>query len=106
MKTMLILGCWGRTEEGFCTCNGVSNQILEVSIQSEQMRKVSNYLDTVLNLYDRPLYNNIHTALFNIQDKFSEKTRPIFRESVFRRMEDFCLMHAKCGAYLRLELVE
>ena len=106
MKTMLVLGCWGRTEEDFCTCNGVSNQILEVSIQSEQIRKVSNYLDSILNLYNRPLYNNIHTALFNIQDKFSEKTRPIFKESVFRRMEDFCLVHAKCGIYLRLELIE
>lgn len=103
---MLVLGCWGRSEEDFCTCNGVSNQILDLSIKSEQIRRVSDYLDDVLKLYDKPLYNNIHTVLFNIQDKFSEKTRPIFKESVFRYMEDFCLMHAKCGLYLRLELIE
>lgn len=106
MRTVLVLGCWGRTEEGFCTCNGVSNQILDVSVKTEQIRKVTDYLDNTLHLYDKPLYNNVHTVLFNIQDKFGEKTKPIFKESLFRIMENFCLMHARCGLYLRLELVE
>ena len=105
MRTVLILGCWGRTDEGFCTCNGVSNHILDVGVKSEQIKRVSDYLDA-LYLYDKPLYNNIHTILFNIQDRFSEKTRPIFKESIFRKIEEFCIMHARCGLYLRLELVE
>jgi hypothetical protein len=30
----------------------------------------------------------------------------VFGETVFRWMEEFCLMHAKCGLFLRLELVD
>jgi len=105
MKTVLILGCWGRTEDGICTCNSVSNQILDVSIKTDQMKKVTDYLD-MLKLYDKPLYNNIHTVLFNIQDRFSEINKAVFNDKCFRRMEEFCIMHAKCGLYLKLELKE
>ena len=104
MKVNLILGCWGRNNEGFSICNGVINSILDITLNSERNVAISEYLDSNYHLFDRPLYNNIHSAIFNIQDKFSIKTKPVFSNTVFKWMEEFCLMHSKCGLYLRLNL--
>lgn len=106
MKIMLALGCWGREDEGFCSCSGVKNYILDLSKHSERNKAIANYLDSNFRMFDKPLYNNVHTAIWNVQDKFSEKGKPVFTESMFKRMEEFCLKHAKCGLYLRLELIE
>jgi len=106
MKVTLMLGCWGRTDKGFSICNGVSNAILDLTLNSDRNVAISEYLDSNYGLFDRPLYNGVHSAIFNIQDKFSLKGKPVFGETVFRWMEEFCLMHAKCGLFLRLELVD
>lgn len=106
MKITLVLGCWGRTIEGFSTCAGVSNAILDLTLNSGRNAAISEYLDSNYGLFDRPLYNGVHSAIFNIQEKFSERGKPVFSERVFRWMEEFCIMHSKCGLYLRLELVE
>lgn len=106
MKILLILGCWGRKEGAFTICEGVSNQILDLTAQSERNVDISNYLDSNFQLFDRPLYNNVHTAIWNVQEKFSIRGKPVFEERVFLGMEEFCILHAKCGLYLRLELIE
>jgi len=106
MKIMLVLGCWGREEEGFCSCSGVKNCIRDLTKQTEKNKAIADYLDSNFRMFDKPLYNNVHTALWNVQDKFSEKGKPIFKESVFKRMEEFCKIHVKCGTFLRLELIE
>jgi hypothetical protein len=106
MKITLVLGCWGRTHEGFSICNGVSNAILDLSLNSERNVAISEYLDSHYGLFDRPLYNSVHSAIFNIQDKFGLKGKPVFKDVVFRWMEEFCIMHAKCGLFLRLELAD
>lgn len=104
MRVILVLGCWGRTNEGFSICNGVSNAVLDLTLNSERNVAISEYLDSHHGLFDRPLYNGVHSAVFNIQEKFSLKGKPVFSTTVFRWMEEFCVMHAKCGLYLRLEL--
>ena len=106
MKIILVLGCWGRTEDGFTTCSGISNQILDLTRETPRNADISNYLDSHFKLFDRPIYSNIHTAIWNIQEKFSIRGKPVFEEKTFRRMEEFCVMHAKCGLFLRLELIE
>ena len=106
MNIILEIGCWGRTEENFCTCSGVSNEILDLSKNTGRNVEIIDYLDKTYKLFDRPLYNNVHTAVWNIQEKFSEKINPVFKEALFKRIENFCLLHAKCGLYLRLKLEE
>ena len=104
MKIILILGCWGREYGGFKICGGVQNELLDLAKSSERNQKISEYLDSHFKLFDKPLYNNIHTAIWNIQDKFSVKGNPVFQDIVFRSMEEFCIVHSKCGLFLRLEL--
>ena len=104
MKIKLVLGCWGREKEGFVSCPGVSNDILDLTNNSSRNVDIKNYLDSNFKLFDRPLYNNVHTAMWNVQDKFSEKGNPVIPEIKFKYIEEFCIDHAKCGLFLRLEL--
>lgn len=106
MRVFLVLGCWGREYDGFKICGGVSNSILDITKNSERNVAIAQYLDSHFKLFDKPLYNNVHTAIWNIQDKFSTKGKPVFQDIVFRSMEEFCVVHSKCGLFLRLELEE
>lgn len=106
MKLYLLLGCWGREEENFISCSGISNKILDLTKQSKRNLSIIDYLDSIYKLLDKPLYTNVHTAIFNIQDKFSVKGSPVFGKMEFHRIEGFCQMHNKCGLYLRLKLEE
>ena len=106
MRLFLILGCWGRKEEDFMSCSGISNKILELTKQNERNRAIIDFLDENYRLFDKPLYNNVHTALFGIQDKFSLTGNSVFSKVEFHRIETFCQMHVKCGLYLKLGLEE
>jgi hypothetical protein len=104
MKIILVLGCWGRENYEVISCPGVSNEILDLTKSNDKNLSIQNYLDTHFKLFDRPLYNNVHTAVWNIQEKFSERGKPVIPELKFKFIEEFCIDHAKCGLYLRLEL--
>lgn len=106
MKIILVLGCWGREKYNFVSCPGVKNDILDLTKNTNRNIKVKDYLDTNFKLFDRPLYNNIHTAVYNIQDKFSEVCNPLINNDKFKYIEEFCIDHRKCGLFLRLELRE
>jgi len=106
MKVILMLGCWGREDFGLKKCSGVENEILDITKNSERNVEMAQYLDSHYKLFDKPLYSNIHTAIFNLQDKFSIKGKPVFEEKFFKMIEEFCIMHRKCGLYLRLDLIE
>lgn len=104
MKITLNLGCRGRKYDNFTMCNGIINEILDITPQTQKNVELSDYLDKVYQLFDKPLNNNIHTALYNIQEKFSEKGKPIFNSERYKKLEEFCVLHAKCGLFLRLRL--
>lgn len=106
MKIALILGCWGREKDDFVSCSGIANEILDLTDNSKRNVKIKDYLDSHFKLFDRPLYNNVHTAVWNVQERFSEKGDPVIPEIKFRYIEEFCIEHAKCGLFLRLELKE
>jgi len=106
MKLHLVLGCWGREHEGFTVCHGAQNKVLDLTAQTERNTAIADHLDSHCYLYDRPLYRNVHTALYTLQGKFSENGKPIFNKTLFKLIEHFCLMHAKCGTFLRLEMKE
>lgn len=104
MKVILILGCWGRAEDGITACCGIENEVLDITSDSKMNVAITEYLDTNFNIFDRPIYNNIHTAVWNIQERFSDKKGAVFPKRMFERMEEFCSMHVKCGLFLRLEI--
>jgi len=106
MKIALILGCWGRDKEGFISCPGITNEILDLTKNSSRNVKIKDYLDSHFRIFDRPLYNNVHTAVYNVQEKFSEKGDPVISQIKFRYIEEFCANHNRCGLFLRLELKE
>lgn len=67
---------------------------------------VADHLDSVYHLFDRPLYSNVHTALYSLQERLARDGRTVFPGEQYRRLETFCVMHAKCGLFLRLRLEE
>ncbi len=102
-RVYLILGCFGRNDNGFVTCNSIENKILEVSPSLERIDEFLAYID-FLQLPARPLsdYNAIRRALFKIQDKFYQNIKPIWSERYFRLIENFTLIHKSCGIYLKI----
>lgn len=106
MKILLVLGCWGREQDGFVMCGGIINRIYDLTKGSERNVSIADYLDTNFKIFDKPIYNNVHTVLWNIQDKFSVKGDSVFKEKTFKQLEEFCILHRKCGLYLRLDLIE
>jgi hypothetical protein len=106
MRVCIVLGCWGREDNNFISCSSVKNCILDITKNTTRNIDIADYLDKNFSLFDKPLYTNVHTVLWNLQEKFSELGNPVFQEKYFRQMEDFCITHKKCGVYLKLELKE
>lgn len=106
MRVYLVLGCWGREEKEIVMCTGIENQILDISLKSERNLKIVDHLDNVYGMIDRPLYNNVHTAIFSIENAFGETGNLVFQKEKFEVIEDFCILHKKCGIYLRLDMKE
>ena len=104
MKIILVIGCWGREKHNFVSCPGVKNEILDLTKNTDRNIKIKDYLDSNFKLFDRPLYSNIHTAIWNVQEKFGEIGNPVIDKEKFKYIEEFCIDHRKCGLYLRLEL--
>jgi hypothetical protein len=104
MLLKLILGCWGRENIGLIMCPSVENQILDLTKKTEQNILISDYLDNVYHLFDKPLKSNVHTAIYNIQQKFSTLSNDVFQKKYFLYLEEFCYVHTKCGLYLKLKL--
>jgi len=100
------MGCWGLRTSGVTLCSSCENEILDLSADTERNIAIAEYLDSHYGLFDRPLYNNVHTAVFNIQEKFSKKGSPVFTKDTFAALERFCVMHVRCGLFLRLRIKE
>ena len=84
----------------------MENSILDITKNNKRNIAIADYLDSHFRLFDKPLYNNVHTVVWNIQEKFSEKGKAVFKKDFFSRLEEFCILHTKCGTFLRLELIE
>lgn len=87
-------------------CGGLVNEILDLTAPSERNTAMADFLDKRYGLFDRPLYANVHTALFSLKNEFEETGRGVFAKGVFELAEQFCVAHAKCGLFLRLEMKE
>ena len=90
MRLLLVLGCWGRTNDGLIVCGGVANDVLDITAPSDRNVSIADYLDTNFHMLKKPLYGNAHNVIYNIQEKFGEVGAPVFPEAYYRRLEEFC----------------
>lgn len=104
MKAYLILGCWGRTQSDIKICSGLENEILDITKPSKINLAIIEYLDNVYNILKHPIYKNVHTAIFNIKNNFEEINNPIFDKKKIEAIEEFCVIHRKCGPFLKVRI--
>lgn len=102
----LVLGCYGRTENGFVLCPSVQNRILKLDDSLVNIDGVLDYLD-VVKLFDRPMLdqNAIRHLVYNLQDKFDQKFKRLWTDHEYHLIERFMHMHKPCGMYAQLILV-
>lgn len=102
----LVLGCYGRTENGFVLCPGTQNRILQINDSLVNVDGVLDYLDAV-KLFDRPMLdqNAIRHLIYNLQDRFDQKFKRLWTDHEYHLIERFMQMHKPCGMYSQLILV-
>lgn len=103
----IILGCFGRQDDGFISCAGVQNSILNVNPSLFKYNEIMDYLE-ICGLFDKPLfdYNSIRHLIFNLRDRYDQINKKIFSEKNFKLYEKFTVEHKNCGIYLKLSLIE
>jgi hypothetical protein len=102
----LVLGCYGRSENGFVLCPSTQNRILKLDDSLVNVDGVTDYLDAV-KLFDRPLLdqNAIRHLVYNLQDKFDQKFKRLWTDHEYHLLERFIQMHKPCGMFAQLILV-
>jgi hypothetical protein len=102
----LVLGCYGRTDDGFVLCASSENRILKLDETLNDFDSIMDYLESV-GLMDKPMLdlNAIRHLVHNIQDRYDQVVRRLWTEKQYRLIERFIHMHKPCGLYARLILV-
>ena len=102
----LVLGCYGRTENGFVLCPSTQNRILKLDDSLVNVDGVTDYFDAV-RLFDRPMLeqNAIRHLIYNLQDRFDQKFKRLWTDHEYHLLERFIQMHRPCGLYAQLILV-
>jgi hypothetical protein len=102
----LVLGCHGRTENGFILCPGVQNRILKLDDSLVNIDGVIDYLEAV-RLFDRPMLdqNAVRHLIYNLQDRFDQKFKRLWTDHEYNLIERFIHMHKQCGTYAQLIIV-
>ena len=103
----LVLGCYGRTENGFVLCSSTQNRILKLDDGLVNIEGVTNYFDAV-KLFDRPLLdqNAIRHLVYNLQERFDQKFKRMWSDHEYHLLERFIQMHKPCGLYAQLIMVQ
>jgi hypothetical protein len=105
-KCYLVLGCFGREDDGFVSCRGIENRILKIDTSLVYFEEVMDYFDSV-RLFDRHMLdsNAIRHLIYNLQDRFDQKVRRLWNENRYNLLERFLHNHKQCGLYAKLILV-
>jgi hypothetical protein len=103
----LVLGCYGRTENGFVLCPSAQNRILKLDDALVNVDGITDYMDAV-RLFDRPMLdqNAIRHLVYNLQDRFDQKFKRLWTDHEYNLLERFMHMHKQCGMYAQLIMVE
>lgn len=102
----LVLGCFGREDDGFISCPSVENRILKLDDSLVYIDDVMDYLDS-MSLFDRHMLdiNAIRHLIYNLQDRFDQKVKRLWTEQEYHLLERFIHTHRPCGLYAKLILV-
>lgn len=105
----VILGCFGRNDDGFVSCSGCENRILKVDNHIEQYNEMMAYFDAC-RLFDRPMFefSAINHFIKNMQDRFDQVTagKRLWSEKNYHLYQKFIIDHRMCGLYIRLVLID
>ena len=103
---LVVLSCFGRTDDGFVSCSGCRNVILRLVPSDHHYDEIMDYLDS-LQLFDRAILdtNAIRHFIFNMQDRFILPGRKLWSEKMFYLYQKFVIDHKDCGLRLQLEIV-
>lgn len=101
----IILGCFGRSDDGFVNCGGLRNRILHLQITDSNYTEIMDYLDS-MQLFDRVMmdYNAIRHFIFDMQNKFELPMRKLWSEKMFLLYQKFVIDHKDCGLFIDLEM--
>jgi hypothetical protein len=103
----LVLGCYGRTENGFVLCPSTQNRILKLDDSLVNSDGIITYFDAV-KLFDRPMLdqNSIRNLIYHLQDRFDQKFKRLWNDHEYHLLERFMQMHKPCGMYAQLIMVQ
>lgn len=103
----LVLGCYGRIDDGLVLCSSTENRILKLDDTLDQFDQIVEYFEN-LRLFDRPIMdqNALRHLIHNLQKKYFQNIKPIWSQSKFTSMEKYLHMHGQCGVYARLIVVQ
>ena len=99
----VVLGCFGREDDGFVNCTGIQNVILIVEPSLYHYDEIMDYLDQC-QMFDRVVleYNAVRHFIFNLGNKFDQPAQRLFSEKKFRLYQKFAIDHKDCGLFAKL----
>jgi len=105
-ELLVILSCFGRTDDDFVSCSGCNNVIFRFDSSHHFYDEMMEYLDS-LQLFDKPLLdiNAVRHFIFNMQDRFILPGRKLWSEKMFYLYQKFAIDHKDCGLRLQLKIV-
>lgn len=105
----LILGCFGRNDDGFVSCSSCENKILNVNARLDKYNEIMDYLEAC-RLFDRPIfeYSTIAHFIKNMQDRYDQIAvgRRLWSEKQYNLYLKFIAEHKLCGCYVKLALLD
>lgn len=105
----LILGCFGRTDDGFVSCASCENKILKVEPSLDKYNEMMDYFENC-RLFDKPLfeYSAITHFIKNMQDRYDQiaSSRRLWSEKNYNLYLKFLAEHRLCGTYVKLSLLD
>lgn len=102
MKAVIILGCNGRQDNGFCFCTGVNNVLvdLEKIVHTANYKDLIRYLDKVPKIFDNSCFlsNIISNAVYKIYEM------GYLSDIQYKFVSHFYDMHKRCGLVMKAEV--
>lgn len=103
----IVLGCFGRSDDGFISCGGLRNRILHLHPSDPNYTAIMDFLDG-MQLFDRLMldFNAVRRFVYNMQERFSYSTQKLWSEKMYHIYEKFIISHKDCGVFIDLELAQ
>ena len=104
-KLNVVLGCFGRSNNGFVSCRGCENVILTLSPRVMRFNDILDYFESC-RLPERAMMEAqaIRHFLYNMQNNYDQYMKKIWKECDYNMYQMFLKEHEKCGLYLKLDI--